>query len=79
MLQGKIRLGQMDRAFAGAGVDLQACGGVGVYPQLFSGQRRPKRTLFGAMSSDENILVNIVLDEGKQSQDHVRRNKGTAL
>jgi hypothetical protein len=52
----------MDRAFAGAGVDLHVRGGVGVYPQSFSGHHQPKRSLFGAVHSDEDIMNNKVHD-----------------
>lgn len=59
---GATPFGQMDRAFAGAGVDLHVRGGVAVYPQSFSGHRQPKRSLFGAVHSDEDIMNNSIRD-----------------
>src|SRR5690242_5365426 len=40
----------------GRGVDLHMRCGVGVCPQLFSGQQRPKRSPFGALESDQVIF-----------------------
>jgi hypothetical protein len=65
VLQGEGRFGQTDGPFAGAGVDRQGRSDVGVYPQSCSGQRSPKGSPLGPLSSDDDISSDGIDDEGK--------------
>ena len=63
---GAIPFGPDGSHICGGGSGLHVHGGVGVYPQSFSGHRQPTRSLFEAVNLEKDILNDKAQDgEGK--------------